>query len=140
MAYPHMQQEILMTTASGASATIAGDIAEWGPLYKPHIVRAVMITPTVSGTDLTGVVINFNHLKPVSSGFSSSSIDVINGTATVTPGVVMYADGLNVEISPGDRVVCNVGTAASGINVMASIFVEPRHEEPTNDTGMVVTT
>lgn len=140
MAYPHNQHEILMTAATGASATATGDIATWSPLYKPHIVRGVMITPTVSGTTISGLVFNFNHLKPVSSGFSSSSIDVINGTATITAGRVMYADGLNVEISPGDRVVLNVGTAASGINVQGAIFVEPKHEEPTNDTNMVVTT
>lgn len=140
MAYPHLQQEIMMTAASGASATATGDIATWAPLYKPHIVRAVCIAPTVSGTTISGMVFNFNHLKPVSSGWSSSAIDVINGTSGGAAGSVMYADGLNVEINPGDLVVLNVGTAASGINVRGTIFVEPRHEEPTNDTSMVVTT
>lgn len=138
MAYDHTQYEILMT-ATAASATATGDIAKWSPGYVPHVIRAVAIIPTVSGVTLSGAVFNFNHLSLV-SGSSATTIDTINGTATVTPGRVMYADGLNVKVSPGEEVICNVGTAKSALNVKAVLFVEPKWEQPGNDTSMVETT
>lgn len=139
MAYPHSKQEILMTPTA-VSATATGDKAEWNPGYMPHIIRACVVMPTVSGTTISGMTFNFNHLSLV-SGSTATAIATLFGTATVTPGRAMYKDDLNVEVLPGEQVVFNLGTgAASGVNVKAVIYVEPRWEQPANLTNLVQTT
>jgi hypothetical protein len=139
MAYTHSKYEIQMT-ATAVSATASGDKASWVPGFVPHIVRACSVLPTVSGTTISGMVFNFQHVSMV-SGSSGSNIAVINGTSDVTPGYSMYKVVTGeVVIKPGQRVDFNVGTALTAVNVHATLYVEPKWEQPGNATSMVAST
>lgn len=139
MAYPHNKQHIMMTT-SGISATTSGDKASWSPGYMPMIVRAVGVTYTAGNTTAGGFSGLFNHLD-LASGSTASAIGTLIGNATDKKGHVIYKDGLNVEIDPGQSVVFNVTKICSGVcNVQPWLYVEPRWEQPGNDTGMRETT
>lgn len=139
MSYTHSKYEVLMT-ATAVSATATGDKAKWSPGFMPHIVRAVSVIPTVSGTTLSGMVFNFNHLD-LTSGSTASALAVINGTATVTPGRAMYKTvSGEVAISPGEEVIFNVGTALTAVNVKGVIYVEPKWDSPGNQSNLVAST
>ena len=142
MAYTHSKYEVLMDAASGPiySATASGDKANWSPGFMPHIVRAVAVIPTVSGTTLSGMVFNFNHLD-LTSGSTASALAVINGTATVIPGRVMYKTvSGEVAVNPGEDVIFNVGTAKTAVNIRAVLYVEPKWDSPGNQSNLVAST
>ena len=62
-------------------------------------------------------------------------------TAALIAGNVMYKDGLNVLVRPGQRVAFNVRTAVTGVcGVRAFMWVEPSWEVPGNTTGVFTTT
>ena len=61
--------------------------------------------------------------------------------AALIAGNVMYKDGLNVLVRPGQRVAFNVRTAVTGVcGVRAFMWVEPSWEVPGNTTGVFTTT
>lgn len=135
MAYPHTKQHILMTT-SGISATASGDQAKWSPGYMPMIIRAVGFTYTATGNTSSGLTTKFQHLD-ITSGSTASDIKELSGTSSDARGHTVFTNGLNVEIGPGEEVVFNISGAASGdCNVWPWLYVEPRWEQPANDTEM----
>lgn len=139
MAYTHSKYEVLMT-ATAVSATATGDKATWEPGFMPHIVRAVSVIPTVSGNPLTGCVFDFNHLD-LASGSTASTLAVINGASTHVVGTAAYKIVTGeVVVKPGQRVVFNVDTAASGVNCKAVLYVEPKWDDPSNSTDLIAST
>ena len=144
MAYPHSKQEIVFTATDGShkfSATATGDKATWGPCYVPYIIRACSVALTTSGDNWGSMNVLFNHLD-LSSGSTASEITTIIGNATDKSGHVIYKDGLNVEVKPGEEVVLNVSAAATSTSAgfRATLYVEPRWEVPGNNSEMRSTT
>lgn len=149
MAYSHNQTQVLF--ASGMSATASGDKAYWAPGYMPHIVRAAGVIITTSGSTTSGAVIAFKHIS-IASGATASDLAVLTmtsgtssggGTPTtaLVAGNVMYKDGLNVKVNPGQKVVLNVRTAVTGVcGIRGWLWVEPSWENPLNNTSMFFTT
>lgn len=143
MAYTHIQHEIAMRASGGVefSATATGNVADWTPGIHPHIIRACAIIPTTTGGDYTGAQWKFQHIG-LASGSTASDIATLNAVATDKPGHVIYKSGLNVKVTPGQKVILNVSNSATGAdaNFRAVMFVEPTWEEPANNTGMRATT
>lgn len=149
MAYSHNQTQVLF--ASGMTATASGDKAYWAPGYMPHIVRAAGVIITTSGSTTSGAVIAFKHIS-IASGATASDLAVLTmtsgtssggGTPTtaLVAGNVMYKDGLNVKVNPGQKVVLNVRTAVTGVcGIRGWLWVEPSWENPLNNTSMFFTT
>lgn len=149
MAYSHNQTQVLF--ASGMTATASGDKAAWLPGYMPHIVRAAGIIITTTGSVTSGVVIAYKHIS-MASGATASDLAVLtmtSGTSTgggtpttaLIAGNVMYKDGLNVKVTPGQKVVLNVRAAATGVSGFRGwLWVEPSWEAPLNNTVMFFTT
>ena len=149
MAYQHNQHQILF--ASGMTATASGDKATWMPGYMPHYVRACGVIVTTSGSTTSGAVFSFIQ-KSLASGATASDVAVLTmtsggasgfalPTAALIAGNVMYKDGLNVLVRPGQRVAFNVRTAVTGVcGVRAFMWVEPSWEVPGNTTGVFTTT
>src|SRR6266540_673605 len=146
MAYPHSKYEVYLMGAAGSSANLnlagtTGDKFFWSPGYMPHIIRAcaLIVTTALSGT--LGVL-DFD--KRVTAGsdtgrVSSGGVARIN-LAVKAAGVVIYKDGLNNQINPGQEVVLKLttamGTAGVGTSVM---YVEPTWETVGNISAMVAT-
>lgn len=149
MAYTHTQHQILF--ASGMTATASGDKFTWMPGYMPHIIRAVGVVITTTGSVTSGAVIAFKQIS-MASGATASDIAVLtlnSGTSTGFPtpttapiaGNVIYKDGLNVKVSPGQKVILNVRAAVTGVSGMRGfMWVEPSWDIPQNTSGMYSTT
>ena len=140
MAYDHGQYQVIFP--SGMSVTASGDQFAWTPGYMPHIVRAVGVVFTASGIVTSGLVLAFTKNTMVSGGPASSDVAVLtgpSGTAALLSGSVLYKDGLNNKVTPGQKVTINVRAAVTGTTQRARAFlwVEPTWETPANNTTMV---
>lgn len=141
MAYPHQTQEIIMTPTA-ASVTASGQIGNtYEPGLYPQNVVGLAFIPTTSGQDYGPVAISLNIID-TTSGSTASTIDTINCATGDVVGSVIYAKGLNTTVSPGQRLLLNLdasvtATAAAGKVI---VYVQPKWEEPGNNTDMRATT
>ena len=129
----------IILCSRGANA----DAGRWYPGYTPHIVRAVAITNLVTTTKSTKPVIDFRTATGgvvSTSGGTFARITLVS--AGQKKGILLYRDGLNTEVQPGDAIVVSVKTAATTVAfpVAASLYVEARWEKPTNLTRMTLVT
>jgi hypothetical protein len=136
--YVHQRQEILVVAAADLSST--GDKGVWGPGYIPVVIRAVAakITNTIGATG----TINFD--KRITLGSDTGRVDNVIGalalTTSHTGGKIVYRDGLNIRINPGEEIVVAADdAAAAGDLADVSIVVEPSWERPANHSAMVAT-
>lgn len=144
MAYTHTQHEVQFTTTAGGrtiSATATGDKGEHMFGFVPHKIRAIAVMPLTSGSIYTSLQVSINHLD-LASGSTASAIAVLNGSATDKPGHVIYKQGLDVTVNPGQKVVVNVSAAATDAtaDIAVSMFVEPLWQQPADDASMRATT
>jgi hypothetical protein len=144
MAYHHGKYSVMLTATAIAATSSGtdGDVGarKWVPGYMPHILRAFSMTNTGSGADMSALVV---ALQRRGQGATTvTGLATLYGTATTGQGVVIYKDGLNATIGPGDEIRVNVSTksAVSGGLMHYTMWVEPRWETPTNITNMKVTT
>ena len=136
--YSQTQYEVLLT-ATNVTATTSGIKAQWGPGMHPHIVRGVAIL-LMSGEPVNPGQVIFDHLD-LASGATASTIATINTTSDDLSGDVIYKDGLNVEIQPGQVMRVRVPAIVSGeLAFFATAYVEPRWERPANVSDMRETT
>lgn len=140
MAYTHSKYEIMMT-ASSLSATTSGVVARWAPGYIPHYVRAVGIVYTATGNTSSGLTAAFQHLDNT-SGSTASAIGTLVGVASDVAGHVVYHTVTgDVLIQPGERVELDLTGAASGdCLIIPILYVEPKWEQPANNSNMRATT
>lgn len=134
MAYTHSKMEYqLADKASVASAAVIGDEHVVGVI--PHIVRAVSVVITTSPSDAG--TITFKHRPTVGSSSGEVTIAAIDYAGTAAAGDVLYVDGLNVEVTPGESIIAEVtdATPTSG-NASAVVYTEPRWERPENIAAM----
>ena len=127
--------------AISASAA-AADKGRWYPGYMPHVVRAVAVTNLSTKAKVTKPVIDFRTatggVASVTGGNFARITLVSTGKAK---GVVVYRDGLNTEVQPGDCVAVAIKTAVTlAFPLAVSLYVEARWEKPTNLTRMTLVT
>lgn len=143
MAYSHTQYEIQLTGAAGAALSIAstGDKATWLPGYVPHRIRGCAFVITTAAT-VTPPILNFTtQLTALSNaGIAAGDIAIVKPLLAQAAGVVVYKDGIQAKVKPGQSVVLNVGTAASAGAGVGVLFAEPEWETPANNTSMAATT
>lgn len=136
MAYDHFQAS--EQVAAAAALTTAGVIAasRWSPGYQPVRIRAVAVTLTVAMNAAGAVALKRRPTPGSATGEETiATLTLANGSAI---GTVIYADGFDVKVSPGDELVFDVTdatpTAGSG---HLSVFYQPSWEHPMNNTEMV---
>ena len=117
------------------------DVGDWAPGLVPHIIRAVALV--VTNTIGAAGVLKFDK-RPTAgdnTGRGDGDVAVLNLATTHDAGEVVYKDGLNVLIKPGEEVVAEVTdvTAAADTGHVI-IWVEPAWENPSNNTKMIATT
>lgn len=135
-------QKIEVELAKAADLNSVADItgASFAPGYMSYIVRAVAL---VINNDIAAAgVVKFDKRPTAGSdtGRGDGDVAVINLATTHTGGKVVYKDGLNVRIDPGQEVVAEV-TDATGASDTARVilYLEPTWERPANNTAMVAT-
>lgn len=127
MAYDHYQieREAAFTTNAGALVVSPG--------YSPIILRAaaVVITTTTATADIT---FNVEFRDP--AGGTATVLDTIVVPTGTTAGSVIYVDGLNQRVAPGQDINIEgqggTGTGAGSITA----FYQPCWEHPDNNTDM----
>ena len=139
MAYTHSKYEVIV--AKDASVASAADVGDWAPGYIPHIIRAVaLVFTTVS--QATGVIkVDKRVAAGSDTGRGDGDIATLNYTAAGSvAGQVIYKDGLDIEIKPGEEAVFQVtdATPSSG-NCHLILYVEPRWDTPANESDMTAT-
>lgn len=139
MAYTHSKYEVIV--AKDASLASAADVGDWAPGYIPHIIRAVALVFTVV-PQATGVM-KLDKRPAAGSDTSRGDGDVAVMNYTAAGGVagqVIYKNGLDVEIKPGEEVVAQItdATPTSG-SAHIILYVEPRWETPANESDMTAT-
>jgi hypothetical protein len=138
MAYTHTQYEVIVGKDLSLAST--ADVADWACGMVPHRIRAVgvVITNTVGSAG----IVKLDKRPTAGSDTSRGDGDVctINLATTHDAGEVVYKTGLNVEILPGQEVVAEVTDAcASGDTAHVVMLVEPRWDQPANNTKMIET-
>lgn len=145
MAYDHTQTQVQFTTTAGGialTATAAAVIsAQRTPGILPEIIRGFAVMPLTAGAAYESMVVALQHIG-LASGSTASAIATINGVASDKPGHVIYVDGLNVKVNPGEAYYVEVTGAATtaAADFAAQAYIEPGWEQPLNDTSMRVTT
>lgn len=126
-----------------ADLNTSGDIsgAKWAPGFLRHKIHAValIIDNTIAATG----VVKFDKRVTFGSdtGRGDGDVAVINLATSHTGGKVVYKDGLDVDVSPGEEVVVEV-TDVTGASDVADVVlvVEAVYEQPANIAAMVETT
>jgi hypothetical protein len=135
VAYDQTKYEIMVGTDVDLNS--AADCGDWAPGYIPHIVRAVavVVTNTLGGAGVLKV-----DKRPTAgddTGRGDGDIATVTLPNGTTAGSVIYVDGLNVRVDPGQEAVAEVTdvTAASD-TAHVILYVEPTWERPANNTAM----
>lgn len=138
MAYVHSKYEVIL--AKGADLNSVADVtgARWSPGLVPHYVRAVAlcIDNAIGGAGVLKFDKRATHGSDTGRGDGDVAVLTIpNSTAG---GVILYKEGLNVLIRPGEEVVAEVtdATAASDTGTII-LYVEPSWERPANNAAML---
>jgi len=136
MAYSHWQHEIELFDAAIATT---GEKGDWAPGVLPVRIRAIAACISVASATTTNAVITFYTNKlGTTTTTARTTVDTITIPGAAAVGKVYYVRGLNVEVSPGQELQGVVTTAATSTGtVNCKVLLEPRWEEPGNDTDMV---
>jgi len=140
MAYTHTQYQVQLT-ATGITAASSGVVGnKWSPGFVPHVVRAFALVNTSTLANVSSLVAVLER-RSHASATTATAIATINGTATGGAGVVFYKSGLNATIQPGEELQYHITTAASVAALhQVCVWVEPKWEEPGNNSNMKATT
>ena len=139
MSYEHaLTQEIV---ARAASLAALADIGNWAPGFFPVKIRAIAL---MIGNDVGGAGVVKVDKRPTFGSDTSrgdGDVAILNLATTHLGGNVVYKDGLDVTIKPGEQIVFEVTdlTLAGDIADLLVVY-EPVWEQPANVTAMKKTT
>lgn len=139
MPYTVNRYEVIV--AKSAALSSLADIGNWSPGYQRHLLRAwaLIIENEVGGTGI--VACDKRILHSSDTGRIDAAGGVINLTTAHTQGKVVYKDGLDLQVDPGDQLVWEVTdlTLAGDLATIVAWF-EVWPEVPGNLTDLVATT
>jgi hypothetical protein len=142
MAYTHSKYEV--RAAEAAALTSTGDKGTFAPGMVPHHIRAVACVMTQVPSTAAVLKIDKRPNAGSDTGRGDGDLGVINFATSHTAGTVVYLDGLNHLLRPGEEAVARVSTAAGGATPTGRchiiFYVEPHWELPANVAAMKRTT
>lgn len=116
------------------SATVQ---ANWCPITPCTVTMCALAI--LNDVAATGVVL-FKRRPTAGSATGEVTIATLNLTTAHTQGKVVYSNGLDVDLSPGDEVVVEVtDVTGAGDLAKAMMWVQYDYENPTNEADMVAT-
>lgn len=137
MAYAHTQYEVLLTNAAAVSTT--GDKATWVPGYVPSLIRAWAYVVTTAFSAVAKLDLDKQPTSGSATGRVADFVSPLNIPNPTAQGKVVYKDGLQAKVNPGEQIVFNVTTAAAAGAGSAVMMVEPTWEMPGNNSNMILT-
>jgi len=144
MSYPNGAREVTLHTGSGDTDILVSGTGEkarnWFG-YQAHVVKAVGIASTITGTAATNPVISVRASVSAGNGTTSATgmqFAVITMASGDNRGTWYIADKLNKEIPPGGELILHVTTAATKAQKCRAVaWVVPVYNTPANLTGQV---
>lgn len=137
MAYTHSKYEVFVKANMALGST--GDKAYWSPGYIPHIIRAVALVITNAIGSSTEVRVDLRPTAGSDTGRGDGDIAALL-SSSLALGKVLYKDGINVRVNPGEEAVFQVTNAGEAADeAHAILYVEPTWELPANNDAMVAT-
>jgi hypothetical protein len=138
MAYPHSRALVPMTVGTATlDFTTTGDKARWSPGYLKVIIRAVAVELNAAPGDAGIVRFDKRVTFASDTGRINGGVATVNLATTHAAGSVVYKDGLNATIEPGEEVVVTVTDASAGVSgAKVTLYVEPQWENPANFSKM----
>lgn len=146
MAYDHdmLQHRMDSPAITGVGIAITGtpDMGVWAPGLQPVELRGVAFVVTTICT-VTPPVINF--YKQVTPGVEASRVLIKSITGLLAAfdavGKVVYADidgtaVLNATVNPGEAIQAEIGTSPTAGAGFCVIMVQPKWQNPGNNTKM----
>lgn len=137
--YSHMKYQVRLSAEGGHTLAATGDLLTWQPGYQPHYMRAVAAVIR----NVIGATGTLNFDKRITIASDSGRVDNVAKLSLITAhvaGVVVYQDGLNVLVKPGEEIVVAMDdAAAAGDLADIYLWVEPSWERPANNTNLVAT-
>ena len=136
MAYPTDQREMLVVAGANLNGTgVKGRLVAGRYGFVLEGVSVVIETVPADAATLT------LQRRPVAGVAANEvTIDTVELTTSHTAGKVVYLDGLDTTIGPGEDVAFNLtGDAASGAATIKAVVRELR-DAAANDTSLVATT
>lgn len=136
MAYTHSKYEVVVAT--DASLASAADIGDWAPGYVPHYIRAAALVLTTSPDDAGQVKVDKRPTSGSDTSRGDGDVAQIDYTTDEDQGEVVYIDGIDIKVSPGEEVVFEVSDATPTAGAAHLIlYVEPSWEIPGNNSSMI---
>lgn len=136
----------MVAVASAAAAnplksTITGSVEwRWSPAYVPAVVRAVCVSIVTAGSFFatgTDPVLSVRRGVFGAATATGDELDNITLTSGMAAGAVKFLDNLNITLNPGQELTVVPSTVATAVlTAGVQIFVEPKHDVPSNITAM----
>lgn len=130
-----------LLVADGVTLATTGNKAFFTAIVRPFKIRAVAVAINAAPGDAG--VLKFDKRPTVGSdtGRGDGDVAVLNLLTTHAAGNVIYKEGLDVLINPGQQVVAEMTDASAAVTAaVISMLVEEAHERPANLTNMKATT
>lgn len=133
MAYVDGRYEV-MVVKDGAIDT-SGDLGDWAPGIHPHIIRAVAVIVTTA-TTVAATVVGIDKRVTAGSDTGRVVLDTITVPVSIAAGKVIYLANLDFEVLPGEEIVIDTDGGSTAGDGHVVLLVEPRWEQPGNNTDM----
>lgn len=133
MSYSHFQTDVRVAEdASLASAAVVGTLS---PGYQPVIARAAALVITTAADD--DGVLTLKHRPTAGSSSGETTVDTFSYGTGNAAGSVVYVDGFEQKVAPGEELVFEVtdATPTAG-NAHCVAFTQPCWEHPDNNDNM----
>jgi len=136
MAYTEEFNEIRIV--DGGDCTSTGEKGDFNPGLNPVTIRrAAAIVEVASATTTACVITLYKNTAGTTTTTNRTTIDTITIPGATAAGQVLYVDGLDVDVDPGEEVQAVVTTAATTTGTNAVVLgISPGREVPGNNTSM----
>lgn len=136
MSYPHYQITVPLLATSGdpsLSAISTGDKGSWGVGPESYIVRRVAVQKTATDAWAAAAAFSFREASGGAASASGNEFGTITfATTALAKSGFRFRNVTPRLIRPGNRIVVNVKTAATGERFFAWAVVEPHWERLQN--------
>jgi hypothetical protein len=128
------EEPIYGATSAGGVLSGTGDIAWWGSLNQAFRLRRVGVLIT-TGLTVTSSILSLD-MQPT-AGSAVGRVTAWAGTMTITTaigvqGAVLVTPELNLELTPGARLIINQTQASTAGACMISVYGDYRWETTAN--------
>jgi hypothetical protein len=134
MSYSHQQVERLVANRVDLATDTSYFLA---PGYQPIILRAVAVVITTA-TATSSITVTVTRRVTAGSNTGETAVTTVTVPVSTAQGTVIYKDGLDQKVMPGEELEFLVGGTGTGNGDIIAYF-EPSWDMPGNNSDMIAT-